>query len=404
MNLWLTVRIACRALLRNRLRSLLTMLGIIIGVASVISMLSIGNGAQIAMRASIEKMGTNTISVEPGFRKGRNRGTAGMGSKLVEADWLALAGLPMIEASSPVDSTYGTIIYGNTNWNTEITGVAEQYDLITNWPLQSGRMFNEAEVRGGNNVVVLGTQVRDELFGAADPVGSMIRVQNFPFRVVGLLSEKGDSSGGWGSQDNRVLIPYTTLKAKLTGNERFDNIIVKAESADDVGDLQIIIKEILNTRYKIKDEENDGFQTESSAEATETAAESAKVFSYLLGGIASVSLLVGGIGIMNIMLVSVTERIREIGIRMAVGARGWDILSQFLVEAIVLSLIGGALGIILGTSISVGIAHLAGWPAVISQTSILLAFGTSAFIGIFFGFYPALSASKLDPIEALRSE
>jgi putative ABC transport system permease protein len=190
----------------------------------------------------------------------------------------------------------------------------------------------------------------------------------------------------------------------LTGNERFDNIIVKAESADDVGDLQIIIKEILNTRYKIKDEENDGFQTESSAEATETAAESAKVFSYLLGGIASVSLLVGGIGIMNIMLVSVTERIREIGIRMAIGARGWDILSQFLVEAIVLSLIGGALGIILGTSISVGIAHLAGWPAVISQTSILLAFGTSAFIGIFFGFYPAFSASKLDPIEALRSE
>ena len=404
MNLWFTVRIACRALLRNRLRSLLTMLGIIIGVASVISMLSIGNGAQYAMKASIEKMGTNTISINPGYRKGKNRGAEGMGTKLVEADWLSIAGLPGIVASSPEAYTYGSIVYGNTNWNTEIEGVSEQYDLITNWPLQSGRMFNEAEVRGGNLVVVLGTEVRKELFGAADPVGQTIRVGNFPFRVIGLLTEKGDNSGGWGSQDNRVLIPYTTLRARMTGNERFSNLIVKAETPDDVDDLAIIIKEILNSRYKVKDPEEDGFQSQTSAEATETAAESAKIFSYLLGGIASVSLLVGGIGIMNIMLVSVTERIREIGIRMAIGARGIDILSQFLVEAIVLSLIGGALGVALGTSIAVGIANMASWPAVISQSSILLAFGTSAFIGIFFGFYPALSASKLDPIDALRSD
>ena len=404
MNIWFTVRIACRALLRNRLRSLLTMLGIIIGVAAVISMLSIGNGAQMAMRASIEKMGTNTVTVEPGYRRSRNRGGEGSGGKLVEADWLIIAGLPMIEASSPECGTYGNLVYGNANWNTSIRGVAESYDLITNWPLDSGRMFNEGEVHGGNNVVVLGAEVKKELFGSADPVGQTIRIKNFPFLVLGVLSEKGENSGGWGSQDNRVLVPYTTIRSKLSGWDQFDSIIMKAKSADEVGDLAIIVEDILNQRYRIKDPDDGGFEAETSAEAIETAAESAKVFSYLLGGIASVSLLVGGIGIMNIMLVSVTERIREIGIRMAIGARGRDILSQFLVEAIVLSLIGGFLGVALGVSISVGIAHLASWPAVISQTSIALAFGTSAFIGIFFGFYPALSASKLDPIDALRTE
>lgn len=404
MSLLVTVRIACRALLRNRLRSLLTMLGIIIGVAAVISMLSIGQGAQIAMQSSIEKMGTNTITISPGFRRGANRGADGTGNRLLEADWYAIAGLPLLQASSPVNGTYGTIVYGNTNWNCSVTGVAEEYDLITNWPAQSGRFFNEGEVRSGANVVLLGTQVRDELFGAADPVGSTVRIQNFPFTVIGVLVEKGDNSSGWGSMDNQVFVPYTTVRSKLTGSEQFSNIIVKAQEKEDIEDLQIVLKEILNTRHRVKNPEKNGFQTESSTEAIETAAESAKVFSYLLGGIASVSLLVGGIGIMNIMLVSVTERIREIGIRMAIGARGRDILAQFLIEAIVLSLMGGGLGVLLGLSISVFVASLAGWPAVISQGSIILAFGTSAFIGIFFGFYPALSASKLDPIEALRSE
>jgi putative ABC transport system permease protein len=402
MNLAMVLRIAVRALLRNRLRSLLTMLGIIIGVAAVISMLSIGNGAKIAMQAQIEKMGTNTIEISKGYRRGRERGSASSATKLVEADWRLLSALPGVQASSPTCVARVTMVYGSANWNTRATGVGPDYLEITNWPMEEGRMFNEGEVRGSNNVVVLGLEVRKELFGAADAVGETVRIQNFPFKVIGVLTEKG--SNGWQSEDDRVLVPYSTVNDKLTGDDQLSSILLKATSRDAVDALELMAKALLNDKYRVQNPEEEGYQSDSSAEASETAAESAKLFSYLLGGVASVSLLVGGIGIMNIMLVSVTERIREIGIRMAVGARGMDILAQFLVEAIVLSLIGGALGVLLGTAISVGIASLAGWPAVISEGSILLAFGTSAFIGIFFGFYPALSASRLDPIEALRSE
>ena len=402
MNLFLTVRIAAKALLRNRLRSLLTMLGIIIGVAAVISMLSIGEGAQYSMKSQIEQMGTNTLEIYPGRRKGRNRGGDAGQRELKVADWLAVAGLPQIEASSPMIWTYGSLVFFQNNYNSEINGVGADYTIVTSWDMASGRMFNEAEVRGSHNVVVLGKQVKDELFGAADPVGETVRIQNFPFRVIGVLAEKG--SNGWRSEDDRVLVPYTTVMGKLNGSDRLSSLIFKAFSSDDVNELEIVVKDVLNNKYQIQDAETEGFRSSNSAEAIETSAASARIFSMLLGGVASVSLLVGGIGIMNIMLVSVKERTREIGIRMAIGARGRDILSQFLVESIVLSLIGGALGILFGVAISVGIAHLAEWPPTVSQTSILLAVGTSTAIGVFFGFYPALSASRMDPIEALRTE
>ncbi len=401
MTLGMIFRIAWRALLRNKLRSLLTMLGIIIGVAAVIAMLSIGNGAQAAISESINKMGTNTIEISPGSRRGPERGDEKNQRVLVEADWFTVANLPGILAGSPVSQTMSTLVYGRANWNTRIVGVGEQYPEVTSWPLESGRMFNEMEIRGSQNVVVLGQEVWKELFGAADPIGETIRIQNFPFKVIGLLSEKG-SSGGWMSEDNRVLVPFTTVNDKILGRDRLNNIVLKADSADQVDNLGVMATALLNGKYNIED--SSGFQAETSAQANETAAESVKLFSYLLGGVASVSLLVGGIGIMNIMLVSVTERIREIGIRMSIGARGRDILAQFLVESIVLSLIGGALGVLLGVSIASKVAGLAGWPTIVSQSSVLLAFGTSAFIGVFFGFYPALQASRLDPIEALRSD
>ena len=394
-------RIAWKALLRNKLRSLLTMLGIIIGVAAVIAMLSIGNGAQAAITDSINKMGTNTVEISPGSRRGPERGDEKAQRVLVEADWYTVSGLPGILAGSPVTQTMSTLVYGRANWNTRVVGVGEQYPEVTSWPMESGRMFNPTELRGSQNVVVLGQEVRKELFGAADPIGETVRIGTFPFKVIGLLSEKG-SSGGWMSEDNRVLVPFTTANDKVLGRDRLNNIVLKAVDPGQVDDLGVMATALLNSKYHIEDDS--GFQAETSAQANETAAASVKMFSYLLGGVASVSLLVGGIGIMNIMLVSVTERIREIGIRMAIGARGRDILAQFLVESIVLSLIGGALGIVLGVSISAKVAGLAGWPTIVSKSSILLAFGTSAFIGVFFGFYPALSASRLDPIEALRSD
>ncbi len=402
MNLGLTLRIALRALARNKLRTLLTMLGIIIGVAAVIAMLSIGNGAQLAVQERISAMGTNTVFIWPGHRRGRSRGGSDSGTRLTVADWKAVDRLPEVQLSSPMANSSASLVYASANWTTSLTGTNPAYFEIMNWGVTSGRLFSESEVNSGANVIVLGSQVRDELFGSTDPVGSTIRVRNIPFRVIGVLEEKG--SGGFGNRDNTALMPYTTLMRKIDGTDRLSYLTLQAPTQDRVREVETIAVEVLNERYRITDPKSGGFSAYNQAEASEVAGESTRVFSLLLGGIASVSLLVGGIGIMNIMLVSVTERIREIGIRMAVGARGRDILAQFLVESIVLSLAGGAIGVLLGGGVSVLIASLAGWPTVISESSVVLAFGTSALIGIFFGFYPALSASRLDPIQALRNE
>lgn len=402
MSFSLIFRIALRALMQNRTRSLLTMLGVIIGVAAVISMLSIGNGASRAMQAQIEKMGTNTIEVSPGFRRGRNRGSSGASRRLLLNDWALLTKIPGVVLSSPTLEVFNTVVYGRASWNARITAVGADYLHIVNWPLAEGRSFSQAEVDRGDNVIILGSKLRQELFGSLDPLGETVRIGTVPLVVIGVLAERGNE--GWRRDDEGAIVSYSTYMRKIRKTDQLSTVILQASTAESVDSIVLIAKALLNNRYKVTNPDDGGFEADSSQEASEAAEASAKIFSYLLGGVASISLLVGGIGIMNIMLVSVTERIREIGIRMACGARGRDILAQFLVEAIVLSLIGGALGVILGILISLGIAQKAGWPAVVSQGSILLGFGTAALTGIFFGFYPALAASRLDPIEALRSD
>lgn len=402
MRLWLTFRIALRALARNKLRTALTMLGLVIGVGAVIAMLSIGNGAKLAVEERIAGMGTNTVHIWPGFRRGRNRGATGSGAKLTVEDWQVVDRLPEVKASCPMVQSSSQLIYGSANWSCSVIGTSPSYLEVRNWPLSSGRMFTESEINAATNVVVLGSEVRRELFGSADPVGETIRIKNLPFRVIGLLSEKGSS--GFGSRDNSVLVPYTTQMRKVSGADSLNSLTLQAHSREDVKALETTVIALLNDRYRVADPENGGFSGFNMAQVSEMAGESTRIFTMLLGGIASVSLLVGGIGVMNIMLVSVTERIREIGIRMAIGARGRDILTQFLMEAVTLSLSGGAIGVLLGLGVSHVIANIVGWPSVVSEQSIFLAFGTSVGIGIFFGFYPALSASRLDPIQALRNE
>lgn len=402
MNISLTLRIATRALIRNKLRTVLTMLGLVIGVAAVIAMLSIGNGAKASMDERIAGMGTNTVHIWPGFRKGKKRGGQEERLDLTVDDWKAVDDLPEVMESCPMAQSNASLVVGSSNWSCDVVGTSPSYLTIRNWPLEAGRMFTESEINSAASVVVLGFEVKKELFGAADAVGETVRIGNFPFRVVGVLIEKGNS--GFGSRDNSALVPYTTHLQKVRKNDSLSYLTLQAPTREAVKALEIIAVDFLNERHHITDPENGGFSAFNMAKISDMADQSSRIFTLLLGGIASVSLLVGGIGVMNIMLVSVTERIREIGIRMAVGARGIDILSQFLAEAVALSLSGGAIGVALGYFISQVIAKYAEWPAVVSQSSVLLAFGTSVFIGVFFGFYPALSASRLDPIQALRHE
>jgi len=404
VSFWMTMRIAWRALLRNKVRTLLTMLGIIIGVAAVIAMLSIGNGARIAVQNRISSMGTNSVHIYGGSRpaSGARQGR-GTGIRMKPDDWRAIETLPTVAMACPVIEGPSQLVYGSANWGTRYTGSTPNYTTIRSWPIERGRMFTDAEVRASACVCLLGQEVAKKLFGATDPLDKTIRVGNLPFKVIGLMTEKGET--GWGSsRDDIFIVPYTTAMRKLRGITTIDSISATAAREDQVSAVEEQIINLLKQRYNARPDDNDAFYAYNQAEIAKAAEESTKVFSTLLGGIASVSLLVGGIGIMNIMLVSVTERIREIGIRMAVGARGIDILMQFLVESVVLSVIGGAIGIALGIGVSVVVARLASWPAVISEASVLISFFFAAMVGVFFGFYPALQASKLDPIQALRHE
>lgn len=399
MTYFLTFRVALKALTRNKLRTSLTMLGIIIGVAAVVAMLSIGAGAQAAVTKSLSELGVNTVEVYPGFRRGRHRGSSDAQRNLVLADWKAVRRLPEVKASFPEISASTQMVYGSSNWTCSVKGTSSEFFQVMNWGADRGRVLTESECNGGALVVVLGQKTTEELFGGADPIGETVRIKGFPFRVVGVLREKGGS--GFGDQDDVAVIPYMAAVTRIKGRDQLGSITLQANSDKDAEKLETAAVQFLNDRYHITDSEA-GFQAYNQAEASSVLGDSTRVFSMLLGGVASVSLLVGGIGIMNIMLVSVTERVREIGIRMAIGARARDILTQFLTEAVVISLAGGAFGILLGAGIAHWVSTLAEWPFIVSTGAVALAFGTSAFIGVFFGFYPAYRASQLDPIEALR--
>lgn len=406
MNILRTIRVSLRALNRNKMRSFLTALGIIIGVGAVIATISIGQGAKREVEKRFESMGTNLLFVRPGSHSYRGRhGGGGTYQNLTPDDAKAIAEkADAIKYISPSVSTRSQVIYGNKNWNTSIYGVGDKYPEIRNWEVEEGIFFDEHMVRSGQKVCVLGSEVNENLFEGADPIGQIIRIKKIPFRVIGVLKSRGES-GGWFNRDDMITIPYTTAQRRLIGMiDRIQSIDISAVSAAKTAEATEQIEEILRIRHKIAPGAEDDFYVGNMSEIAEGAAESREIMTILLGAIASVSLLVGGIGIMNIMLVSVTERIREIGIRMSVGAREKDILLQFLAEAIVLSILGGFLGIGLGIVGSKLISRFSELQTLVSIGSVALAFLFAGSIGVFFGFYPARKASKLDPIEALRYE
>ncbi len=405
MNILRTIRVALRALGRNKMRSFLTALGIIIGVGAVIAMVSIGQGAKSEVEKRFESMGTNLLFVRPGSLSymGRHGGGGTYANLTIEDSKAIEEKCDAVKGVSPSVSGRAQVVYGNKNWNTSIQGAGEKYTEIRNWPVEDGVFFDENQVRAGAKVAVLGSEVRKNLFEFEDPIGQVIRIKKIPFRVIGVLKSLGES-GGWFNRDDTIIIPYTTAQRRLLGITYIQGIDVSAVSMARSEEARHQIEEVLRIQHRIAPGAEDDFNVRNMSEMAQSAAESTNILTILLGGIASVSLLVGGIGIMNIMLVSVTERIREIGIRMSVGAREKDILFQFLTEAVVLSVLGGLIGIGVGIATSKLISRFAPWQTLISFDSILLAFLFSGSVGIFFGFYPARKASKLDPIEALRYE
>lgn len=408
INLPSAIKVSARALGVNKMRSALTMLGIIIGVAAVIAMLSVGAGARKQISEQIAGMGSNIIIVlSGGATSGGTRMGAGTLPTLTMSDADAiLKEAGAVEEVAPILSGIAQVVWGHQNWSTSVLGTTPGILAVRDWPLESGRPFTDQDVKTSTKVCLIGKTVVDNLFAGADPVNQIIRIKNVPFTIIGVLAPKGQSAGGQ-DQDDTILVPVTTAQKKLFGTTfpgMVRIIMVKAKSGDDLPAAEQQTNDILRQRHHIGPKQDNDFTVRNLTQMMQTAEQAANVMTLLLGAIASVSLLVGGIGIMNIMLVSVTERTREIGIRMAVGAKSWDIRMQFLIEALTLSLIGGILGILIGVGGSTALSAIAGWPTLVSTLSLVLAFCFSGIIGIFFGFYPAYKASLLDPIEALRYE
>jgi putative ABC transport system permease protein len=410
MNTLAALRSAWRALTTNLMRSILTMLGIIIGVAAVITMIAVGSGAQQRVEEQIKGLGSNIMLVLPGAQA-----TAGVrlgaqtGQTLTEEDAKAIAlDVPEVQSAAPTLRTSAQVVAGNSNWNSSVFGTTPEYFEVREWPLAAGRGFEAAELAGSGKVAILGQTVVDQLFNGADPIDQSIRIKKVPLTVIGVLSRKGQNSIGQ-DQDDVIVVPVSTFRNRIQGMsggrlKRVGSINVKVREGQSMKAAEDNIRELLRQRHRLQPAQDDDFSVRNLTEMLQAQEESSRVMTLLLAAVAGVSLLVGGIGIMNIMLVSVTERTREIGLRMAVGARGRDILSQFLIEAVTLSLLGGAIGVLLGAAATLALAQVAGWQVALSAQSVALAVGFSAAVGVFFGYYPARRAAALLPIQALRYE
>jgi putative ABC transport system permease protein len=399
--LWNTLLLSMRAIRRNLLRSFLTILGIVIGVAAVITMVTLGNGATKSVSDQISNMGSNMLIVIPGQRFGPGSGDA---PKFKGADIEAVRNqITNAERVAPVVSKGVTAVYQANNWSTVITGTNDDYFPAANWEVAAGRTFSEAEERSGKAVCVIGETVRDKLFGRQNPVSSEIRLKQFSCEVIGLLKAKGQSSFG-SDQDDTVVMPLRTVQRRLSGSQDINRLIVSVRDGASIDAVKNQLTLLMRERRNISDNEDDDFRVMDTRQIAETLTSTTKILTMLLGAVAAVSLLVGGIGIMNIMLVSVTERTREIGIRLAIGALEWEVLLQFLIEAVALSSLGGLIGVALATGATIFLADLIGVPYLFGLGINVMAFAFSAAIGVIFGFFPARRAARLNPIDALRHE